>query len=167
MILLTKDDFEKFYFILKEAFPKNERRTKKEQFNLFEQKEYRVYADGKSVNAFMAVWDFEEFLFLEHFAVRKDLRGKRLGSELFASMIQTLQKPLVFEVEPPTNEISQKRIRFYKKMGAVLNSFEYIQPPLQQGQSEIPLKIMSYPDPITKNSFEKIKMTLYKNVYKV
>ncbi len=167
MLKAVKNDFEKIYYILKEAFPPTERRTKKEQLKLFNNKHYRVYIDDKDVRIFICTWEFDKFIFIEHFAVAKEFRGKKLGSTFLKKFYSSTNKPVIFEVEPPENDISEKRIRFYQRHGATLNSFDYIQPPMQRGQPPIPLMIMSYPEQINKAEFEIYKKEIHSEVYNV
>ena len=165
MLTAKKDDFEKIYNILYEAFPIYERRTKEKQLELFGNDKYKVFIDSKQVNVFMAVWDFNNFAFLEHFAVTSSMRGKNIGSDFFKTVVKELNKTVIWEVELPSNDIAKRRIEFYKKLGAKLNNFEYIQPSLQKGQGTIPLLIMSYPSLLDENAFFEIKSTIYKHVY--
>ena len=167
MLIATEKNFEDIYNILKEAFPPCERRTKSEQKALFSLKEYKVFVDTETPDVFMAIWDFEEFLFLEHFAVKKEKRGNAVGSSFFNEFISTVNKTIIFEVEPPENEISVRRIKFYTSLGAKLNDFNYIQPSLQKNQPSIPLRIMSYPVQLTNKQFTSYRNTVLRKVYNI
>ena len=70
------------------------------------------------------------------------------------------------EVEPPENEISKRRIDFYKRNGLYLNTFPYLQPPISNGKNPVPLMIMSSKK-IDKEKFSFIKDKLYREVYNV
>lgn len=84
-----------------------------------------------------------------------------------AAYIGESARPIVLEVEPPDTDMAQRRISFYERLGFHLNPFEYMQPPLQKGQPELSLKIMSYPQTLTDAEFALYKETLYSKVYKV
>ena len=167
MLIATEKNFEDIYNILKEAFPPCERRTKSGQKALFSLKEYKVFVDKDTPDVFMAIWDFKEFLFLEHFAVKKEKRGNAVGSAFFNEFISAANKPIIFEVEPPENKTSARRIKFYSSLGAKLNNFDYIQPSLQENQPSIPLRIMSYPTQLTDKEFSSYKQTILRKVYNI
>lgn len=63
-------------------------------------------------------------------------------------------------------DLAQRRIGFYERLGFRLNPFEHVQPPLQKGHPELPLKIMSYPQTLTGEEFALLKEILYTRVYK-
>ena len=76
-------------------------------------------------------------------------------------------KPIFLEVELPENDISVRRIEFYKRLGFYLNDFEYLQPPLQKQHDFLPLKVMSYPRSVDEMEFINYKNTVYEKVYKI
>ena len=82
-------------------------------------------------------------------------------------LIKSYDVPVCLEVEPPVTETAVRRITFYERNGMFFNDYDYVQPPLSQGQNSLPLKIMSSGKRISKEQFEDIKSTLYKKVYKV
>ena len=95
--------------------------------------------------AFRAVCEFDAFLFVEHFAVRKSCRNGGLGAVLLTQLTAQSRKPVILEVELPTGELEARRIAFYERNGFVMNPFEYMQPAMGEDRHAIPLRIMSYP----------------------
>ena len=89
-----------------------------------------------------------------------------MGSRFIKEFLNKSAKKTVLEVEYPEDEISMRRIEFYRRIGMNINDYEYVQPPLQKGKELLPLKIMSYPDTLDKAQFEYIRKELYDNVYK-
>ena len=169
---ITKQDFETLYQLIEASFPPTERRTKEGQKALFcKEPAYRVYGvknkETNAVEAFLAVWELNRVLFLEHFAVDPKLRGNGIGSRLLGELASMTNKPLCLEVEPPENETAIRRIGFYKRNGFFLNEYPYIQPPLAPGQPPIPLLIMTYGQAVDQNGFDRIKEELYRCVYHV
>lgn len=67
----------------------------------------------------------------------------------------------------PIEEFAKKRIEFYKRIGFCENQYPYIQPALRKTTLPLPLKLLSYQNPIDEEEYLLIKDTLYKNVYKV
>ena len=169
---ITKEDFESFYRLLETSFPPTERRVKNGQRDLFDtEKVYEVYGlkneKTHTVEAFLAVWELDNVLFLEHFAVDPALRGKGLGSGLLRELASNAKKPLCLEVEPPQTDVAKRRIEFYKRNGFFLNEYPYTQPSLAEGQPPIPLLIMTYGKAVDQIGFEKIRDELYERVYHV
>lgn len=163
-------DFDKIFTIMTASFPESERRTYAGQKDLLADPHYRLVTETDENNiiiAFLASWEFPQFRFVEHIAVDPGIRGGGIGGKLMAAYIGESAKPIVLEVEPPDTDMAQRRISFYERLGFHLNPFEYMQPPLQKGQPELSLKIMSYPQTLTDAEFALYKETLYSKVYKV
>jgi ribosomal protein S18 acetylase RimI-like enzyme len=162
-------EFDKIFAIMKASFPESERRTYAGQKELLADPYYRLITKTNSNNqmiAFLAVWEFPLFRFVEHIAVDPAIRGNGIGGKLMAAYIEESLKPILLEVELPDTDLAQRRISFYERLGFLLNPFEYAQPPLQKGQPDIPLKIMSYPQILTEEEFALFKEILYTNVYR-
>ena len=168
MLKANVNDFEDVFKIMQDSFPNDEYRFKDEQKALFGIENYAVYLakDGAKTIAFLAVWEFLDFIFLEHFAVDKSYRGKGIGSEMLTNLASIYDKPICLEVELPDNQIAINRIEFYKKNGYFYNEYEYYQPPISRGKNPVPLRIVSYKKPLDKLEFVAVKDTLYKLVYK-
>ena len=166
---ITNAEFDKVFRLMEMSFPPEERRIYEEQKALFFEKHYRVYGirgdDSDSVIAFMAVWEWEDLLFIEHFAVDPSFRNRGLGKHMLCEIVSISDKPVCLEVELPDNEIAKRRIAFYERCGFVLNEYPYIQPSMAKGCPPVPLKIMTYGRAITDSEFEKMKDTLYTYVY--
>ncbi len=159
-------DFDKMFEIMEKSFPEDERRPENEQKMLFDNPLYKVYCAG-NIKGFMAVWEFESFIFLEHFAVSPEYRNEGLGSKMIAELKRMYGKKICLETEPPETDTASGRIEFYKRNGFYLNEYPYIQPPISKGKNEVPLMIMTSDEPLKKCEFEEIKATLYKEVYKI
>ena len=76
---------------MEEAFPKEEIRTYEGQLNLLENPYYwlkRKMDEEGNLTAFLAVWEFEEFSFVEHLAVSREFRGNGIGGLMMREYIQ-------------------------------------------------------------------------------
>lgn len=166
---IPKQEFSYVFQILDAAFPPQEKRTKQEQERLLDDPHYHLYVHrkGENIVAFLAFWEFDQFRFLEHFAVEKTCRGGGLGRTLLEDFQHMSQKPICLEVEPGDHELARRRIGFYKRSRFHLNEFAYEQPALQADQGPIPLQIMSYPSPLTLQEFQNFRQTVYHHVYHV
>ena len=166
---ITVSDFDSFYNVMEKSFPSIERRNYEGQKELFDNQIYKVIGfkdNNNKVCAFLAYWNLDEFNFVEHFAVDYNLRGMGIGTELFEYYIKNSDKITMLEVELPEDEISKRRIEYYKRMNMKLNEHDYFQPPLQEGKPLLPLRVMSYKREIKSDEFEDFKEKVYKKVYK-
>lgn len=151
-----------------EAFPKEETRSYEGQLALLENPYYWLRLERDDVGkllAFMAVWEFDGFRYVEHLAVSKESRGSGIGGKIMKEYLRESSCPVILEVEPPHDEISKRRIGFYQRLGFQLNEFSYKQPPLRKGYGWLPLMIMSYPRSVNEEEFASMKRILYQEVY--
>lgn len=160
---INETDFPEIYRIMQASFSDDEYRPYDEQLALFEEPEYRIYYMPAG---FLAVWEFESFTYIEHFAVDPALRNSGTGSAMLQELVKQYQKPICLEVELPEDELTRRRIGFYERNGFVFNEYPYIQPPISKGKSPVPLRIMTYGEAITRETFEAMKNVLYRSVYK-
>ena len=161
-------DFDEMYLIMEKSFPSDEYRPYDEQKALFENEYYNVYIEQEeNMQGFIAIWDFSEFLFIEHFAVNPDYRNHGIGAKMLKEVVSLFNKPACLEVEPPTGEMTKRRIGFYERNGFFLNEYPYTQPPISKGKNPVTLMIMSSGKALSETEFNNVKNTLYKEVYKV
>ena len=117
---------------------------------------------------FISYWDFEDFIYIEHFATSKSLRGNGIGGKAIDTFKQSCQgKPVVLEVEMPTDDISKRRIAFYNKHGFTLSELPYMQPAYRPCDAPIELRIMSTDPVFTTKGFDKVTGTIHRHVYGV
>lgn len=160
--------FEEVFAILDEAFPSSEKRTYEGQKRVLSHEAYHLSVrrdEAGRVIAFLASWEFEDFRFVEHLAVSRAARGGGLGGKLLAEFLARDERPVILEVEPAHDDVSARRIGFYERYGFHLNPFPYVQPPLQEGEKDLPLCIMSYPSPLGEEAFTACRKRLYREVY--
>ena len=106
-----------------------------------------------------------DFYYIEHFAIDPSLRNGGYGKRVLESIQTKLQGPIVLEVEEPTEEMSIRRINFYKRLNFTLHEKPYMQPPYRTGDSGLPMLLMTYGDIDMEKDFDKVKNMLYKEVY--
>ena len=155
---INETNFPEIYRIMQASFSDDEYRPYDEQLALFEEPEYRIYYMPAG---FLAVWEFESFIYIEHFAVDPALRNSGTGSAMLQELVKQYQKPICLEVELPEDELTRRRIGFYERNGFVFNEYPYIQPPISKGKSPVPLRIMTYGSAITQDTFEEMKRLLF------
>lgn len=167
---LKKQDFDKLFSLMEMSFPSDEYRVRAGQEKLFDNPLYSVYALRESegaLTAFISAWDFDDFSYIEHFAVNPNFRNGGIGSRMLKEVVEMLGKRTCLEVELPENDMAKRRIGFYERNGFFLNDYPYIQPAMSEGKHEIPLLVMTTGGAIGKTEFEKMRAVLYKEVYNV
>lgn len=166
---LRIQDFDKIYKLMEMSFPSDEYRTYDEQRALLDDPAYSIYVlhhDSHAIKAFIAVWDFDEFAFIEHFAVNPEHRNCGIGACVLNELMELLSKTVCLEAEPPETEMARRRIGFYERNNFFLNAYPYTQPPISRGKKAIPLMIMTSGGKVDKDTFERIRDMLYTRVYK-
>ncbi len=165
---ISKATFEEIYPILEEAFPVEELREKERQKALLDKPEYRLYGiknKGGDLQGAMAMWDFEDFVYIEHFAIKPFYRNGGFGGKKLQEMIAWVRKPVVLEVEVPTDDITKRRVGFYERHGFFLNDYPYLQPPMRVGQGMLPLRLMTMPGKISEDVYERYRRLIHRIVY--
>ena len=71
----------------------------------------------------------------------------------------------MLEVELPEDEITRRRVGFYRRHGLALNERFYQQLPLRDGDSPTPMFLMSFPCPLTDAEFVRVRREIYRHVY--
>jgi len=166
-MLKCLDDIEDAYTILKEAFPVSELRTYENLNWLHQQKiiEFYGYYD-QTLKGVMLLWRDETYVFIENFAVANTARGMGIGSKMLNEVCTLFHgKKILLEVEKPYDQLSTRRIEFYKRNGFILSNYGYMQPKINKEVNAIPLLLMAYRQDIKKCEFDKIMNSIYELVY--
>ncbi len=155
--------------IYRRAFPSDERRdfclirplTQSETMTF-----YLICTKSRGVIGILSLWDFENFVYIEHFALCEELRGGGYGTAVLQLLQSVTQKPVVLEVELPNDELSRRRIEFYSRLGFRTLPFDYIQPPYDSTKSSLPMLIMLHGEvEEDKKFFSYAVRTLHGRVY--
>ena len=124
----------------------------------------RPIANSPKLLGLLTTWHFEEFIYIEHFAIDPTLRSQGYGSEALKAFIHEHGKPIVLEAEPPTDALSIRRIKFYERIGLTLYDFPYMQPAYTEDSHPVELRLMGTIDteatPLT-----DVEQQLHREVY--
>lgn len=164
--LELNDDIKLIY---EDAFPSDERREWLEISELIQNPNfiiYRIFINDELIGL-ISVWNLTHFIFIEHFAIRQNLRGKSLGKQVINQVISENDKTVIVEVEEPINDTAKRRIAFYERLGFVVYSGIYYQPPYSAEKNKVKMLLMSYPNLLTTIEFTEVKLLIYRIVYKV
>ncbi len=159
--------FAEFWDCYKSSFISDERRSFEKQLAIVRNPEYHLHAATIDNNfiGFLSSWKFDDFVFLEHFAIVETERGRGYGSDILKEFISSSKVPIILEVEKPVSTDQKRRIAFYLGFGFHLNTFDYIQPSYGDGKNPLHLLLMSYPKELDDSSFNKIRDKLHTFVY--
>ncbi|WP_439182243.1 GNAT family N-acetyltransferase [Carboxylicivirga taeanensis] len=159
--------FNRCWKLYTQAFPEDERRELDVQNKIMASDRYHFEAVfyQEQLAGFILWWQFDGLLYIEHLATFESLRGKGLGKMIIEGMQARTKDLLILEVEPPVNELNQRRINFYSRLGLVLNSYNYQQPPLRRGGEAVELLLMSFPQKMSQSQLEKFKEQFNKHCY--
>ena len=155
--------------LITEAFPEEERRPL-EAFRSIADSDDRfsvmILNDGDTPVGFITLWDFERFIYVEHFAILSELRCRHYGARALEVLHRSDRRPIVLEVELPTDDLTRRRVAFYKRAGFSLLPYDYTQPPYRHGGASLPMKIMVWtPESGVIPDFGLIRSTLHREVY--
>ncbi|PVX49990.1 acetyltransferase (GNAT) family protein [Balneicella halophila] len=148
----NSSDFEEIWDIYINSFPEEERRHRDAQENLIKEIPYyhcEGLFDSKKIIGLFFWWDFPMTRFIEHFATHTEYRNKGIGKVVMNDFMPEKDTPIILEVELPEDELQQRRIKFYQRLGFHINAIEYLQAPYRVGEPFSSLLLASYPTPLT------------------
>lgn len=136
-------------------FPMCELKSYDTLFALLQKPNYRLFLceeNSKEVG-YVFVFEAEEFILLDYFAIFKEFQGEGFGSQILTELKKYFvnKKGCFMEVEKPNPQIKNtlRRINFYKKNGAQKLDLEYFYPS-KEGALPLDLYFVGYSKP--KNS---------------
>ena len=146
--------------IYTESFPLDERRDFSEVIRLLEE-------NDNFFIGFISYWEWNDFSYVEHFAVDSSCRGSGYGATAMTELLKRINNPAVLEVEKPLDNISQRRIRFYERLGFVLCTRSYTQPPYSPEKQPLELYLMSFGKMDLNQVFDTVASRIHQKVYGV
>ena len=155
------------------SFPEDERRDFDINFELIETKDFDFFVIIDSLPepkpiGIISIWYFEDYIYIEHFAIDENERFKGKGKEIIKTLIDSVKMPIIIEVEPPIDEITKKRVVIYEGLDFELLDYFYLQPPNSKAMNPIELKLMVYDKKLLDNKpLEEIITEIYEFVYGV
>jgi len=163
----TSSEFKAIWSIYETTFPEDHKRDLELQKEYLGRKNYNFNAiySGKEIIGLIAEWDFEDFFLVEHYAIRKGLRGKGFGTKILKEYHKSKDKLVIGEAERPNTREKARRLGFFKRIGIILNKYEFVQPAYSKDKKEFPLFLMSYPRAITEREFRRFRNTIHREVY--
>lgn len=151
------------------SFPSDERRESSELMNIAHTEGYKLmsFAIDDQLIGILEIWDFSNFLFLEHLAVKPEHQKKGYGSMVLQHLLSSItEKPVLLEAETPNDDISRKRIAFYERAGFSVLNIDYSQPPYYPGKQSVPMLLLSN-HPVSHSNVSSFIDIITKKVYKI
>ena len=149
--------FAEFWKIYSASFPLNERRESNQQTEVFKKQEYQVdiYLSDNHVIGFIAFWTTTDFIYIEHLAIAPEVRSMGLGSAILKPFIERESIPVILEIEPIINDLTRRRLKFYKSLGFIMNDHLHLQPPYHPSDLPLHLVILTYPNQIDEDIYRQ------------
>lgn len=152
--------FKELYSI---SFPIFEQRTPLQQELAFANPGYHLigYEENGVFTGFISYWEFAGYVYIEHFAISRALRGNGFGSKIVQDFIASEKDKIVLlEIDPVIDEISAARLKFYQKSGFYENPYSHMHPPYRQGYEGHFLVILTTQRKITENEYQQFNKEL-------
>ena len=134
------------------SFPLHEQREEASQTEILGNPDYHfdVVCDDDRFVGEVLYWNIENALYIEHFCVLPSMRNKHYGQKILAAL---QDRPLILEIDPPVDAISQRRKGFYERCGFVENPYPHMHPPYHKGNTGHELVVMSFPKLLTQDEY--------------
>lgn len=151
---LEVKNYPDFLTLYNQAFPADQRRSYEDEQHLarfINEKGGKFHAlaaeDGGLFLGFLSYWTFQGYVYIEHFAVQPEHRGKNIGRKLLSHLFETVSPNVLLEVEKPETPEAERRIKFYERCGFKLREdINYVQPPYSAEQSGVEMMLMTHGD---------------------
>lgn len=130
------------------SFPGKELRSDADHLRAVRDPRFRASAVrcGERFVGILFYWDYDQGSYIEYLAVDPALRGQRWGARILDAFCRG--RRVVLEIDPPEDEISLRRQRFYERSGFRTNPHDYLHPSYSRPFHPHRLVLMSYPDPL-------------------
>lgn len=138
------------------SFPYHERRERASQRALLQDPLYHfdlLMREGAPVGALL-YWQQPSFTYAEHFFIFPEHRGRGIGSAALEQLCRCTVLPLILEIDPPDDELSRRRLRFYERNGFRLTPHDHRQPAYHADTGGESLRVLSYPYAINASEYE-------------
>lgn len=138
--------YKKSMELYKVSFPDHKQRENDIQTSIMGNEAYHfnLIYDNDIWVGMILWWETAEFIYVEHFCILPEMRGKRYGQKALA-LLDEEGKTIILEIDPPIDEVSIHRKTFYERSGYQANRFAHVHPPYKTGFKGHSLVVMSSP----------------------
>lgn len=159
--------WEKTWKLYEESFPVSERRTLADHLRAMSDSRFhcRIVRDADEVWGLLFHWRWGRMVFIEHIAVNPSARGRGIGSRMLHGFLEAHpDSQTVLEIDPPVDDVSRRRLEFYRRAGFCQTGFSYVHPSYRLDGHPHPLVLLSHPEPIGRAGFERFKRRMFGEV---
>lgn len=154
---------------MRQAFPPEERRPEACFRRLADEEPrfgcHAVLCEGR-LAGLLTCWRLDDMVYIEHLATLPALRGGGLGARALEALKADCSSAIVLEVEPPVDELTCRRIGFYRRNGFTLwAGSPYRQPPYGPGLPPVDLLLMVCGPLDESADFGRVRRLLHTVVY--
>lgn len=149
------------------SFPFHEKRERKSQSEILNDKDYNftLAYDENDFVGMVLYWETKAFIYIEHFCVSPEKRNMRYGQKVLEAL-RGIGKTVILEIDPPVDEVSERRQGFYERNGFCANIYAHTHPPYHREHTGHRLVVMSCPDTLSEDEYRKFDTYLKKRVMK-
>lgn len=139
--------------LYRQSFPPHEQRLIRSQEEILRNSAYHfdVISDDGTFIGMILYWEIAGFLYIEHFCILPEKRNRHYGQRILGSLGG---RPLILEIDPPSDAISVRRRGFYERCGFAENPYPHVHPPYHPGNPGHPLVVMSAPRVLTPQEYD-------------
>lgn len=161
--------WEQVWRLYVDSFPEWERRRISSHGRASDDDDFHTYIaiENGNLQGLIFYWEYDSTIYVEHLAVNPLLRGKSIGSHIIAGLIE--ENPdftIILEIDPPVDDISKRRLKFYERLGFVENDVDYVHPSYTKNGKPHELRILSYPELLSSDELEKFRDYMANRVMK-
>ncbi|MCI6837999.1 MAG: GNAT family N-acetyltransferase [Clostridiales bacterium] len=163
----TGPSFEETMELYRSSFPPNELREEASQRRIMKDPAYKYLLAREKTDwvGLLLCWETKDFIYVEHFCIRPELRGQGYGRKALA-LLGKGGKPVILEIDPPVDRVSMNRKRFYEGCGYKAAPFAHVHPPYHRNTPGHELVVMSAPGPLSREAYESFRAYLENTVMK-
>ncbi|SFB30384.1 GNAT family N-acetyltransferase [Clostridium frigidicarnis] len=149
------------------SFPLFEQRKIEDQIEILKDYRYHciVVCEEESIIGILFYWEWDNYIYIEHLAISSDLRGRNYGSKILKEFCKN-NKCIILEIDPPVDDISIKRLKFYSNLEFRLQEFDHVHPPYRKGYKGHNLKVLGYNIILSKRNYDDFNTFLKEEIMK-
>ena len=119
------------------------------------------------MTSFIAYWEFDSYIYIEHLAVNPELRGNNIGSDTLNKLASLVDKVIILEIDPVKDDVSKKRLAFYEKLGYRVNPYQHFHPAYNKLYPPHELTVLSLNRNLETEEYHKFFKNLSEIVMKI
>lgn len=167
---ITDPMFDRAWEIYEASFPLIEQRVMDHQITAFASEQYYFdcFLEKGEIVGIACYWLFEEYLYIEHYAINPALRSGGYGSRILRELIESTSRIVILEIDEVVDETSTRRLQFYQRLGFHENPYHHPLPQYRDDaeHSDALLTILTYPRAIDEATYARFDRELREVVMK-